>query len=327
LTEDLPAPLTPAECDLRDFADWMPLMVQQLRDSDMAATPNAEVFRAAVLSWCASWHQVPAASLPDDTAAIARLVGMGRDVDGMAALRDAGALRGFVKCSDGRLYHPVIAERAIIAWDAKHKQRDRTQKARDTVIANRQSQTKTAPVTGPVTKPVTGSKVSEVKVRKEKKVSALARFDDFWVVVPKKVSKGAAEKAWPGACALTTPDILIAAMTAYATKCAGKEKQYILHPATWLNGKSWLDEGIAPAPPPSEATTAAAITIWEGRAAALIEKIGADKFMTWFGTSKLEDGPPKVITFPKLSQRNWAANNFRSEIERALGPCELKVAT
>lgn len=122
-------PLVPAEVDLRDFP-FMPLDVVRLRDSDIAAIPDAEAFRGAVLSWCVSWHQVPAASLPDDDAMLARLLGYGRDVKGWHKLRVAGALRGWVKCSDGRLYHPVVAEKATEAWQKKVAQRNRTEAAR-----------------------------------------------------------------------------------------------------------------------------------------------------------------------------------------------------
>lgn len=118
MTDSLPAPLVPAECNLRDFA-FMPLDVVRLRDSDLTAVPDAEVFRAAVVSWCVAWHQEPAASLPDDDAVLAKLLGYGRDVKGWKKLRDAGALRNFVKCSDGRLYHPVVAEKANEAWAEK----------------------------------------------------------------------------------------------------------------------------------------------------------------------------------------------------------------
>ncbi|QHJ01642.1 hypothetical protein GT347_20180 [Xylophilus rhododendri] len=31
----------------------------------------------------------------------------------------SGALRGWVLCSDGRLYHPVVSEKALIAWAKK----------------------------------------------------------------------------------------------------------------------------------------------------------------------------------------------------------------
>lgn len=127
-------PLTPAECDLRDFP-YLPIDVVRLRDSDLAATADGEVFRAAVLAWCVSWHQRPAASLPDDDAVLARLLGYGRDVRGWVKLRAGGALRGFVKCNDGRLYHPIVAEKAVTAWKAKQAQRDRTAKARQTRLS------------------------------------------------------------------------------------------------------------------------------------------------------------------------------------------------
>ncbi|MCF7771230.1 DUF1376 domain-containing protein [Achromobacter pulmonis] len=115
----IPAPLTRPDCDLRDFA-FMPLDVARLRDSDLSIQVDAEEFRAAVLLWCAAWHQVPAASLPDDDKALAALAGYGRIVAEWRKHRD-GALYGWVKCSDGRLYHPVVAEKARDAWRAKHK--------------------------------------------------------------------------------------------------------------------------------------------------------------------------------------------------------------
>lgn len=111
ISHDVPAPMTPPDCDLR-VMPFMPLEVARLRDSDMAATPNAEVFRAALMAYCACWHQVPAASLPDDDNILCRLLGYGRDIEAWRALRRDGALRGFIVCADGRLYHPVIAEKA-----------------------------------------------------------------------------------------------------------------------------------------------------------------------------------------------------------------------
>ena len=58
----LPAPLTSPACDLRDFP-FMPLDVQRLRDSDLAALEAPEACWAAVQLWGASWHQVPGTSL------------------------------------------------------------------------------------------------------------------------------------------------------------------------------------------------------------------------------------------------------------------------
>ncbi|WP_217895005.1 DUF1376 domain-containing protein [Sphingobium sp. Z007] len=119
-------PLTSSDCDLQDFP-FMPLQVARLRDSDLAATEHPEACWYAVLLWAASWHQVPAASLPDDEMVLARLCGLGRDVKTFRKHR-AGALRGFVTCSDGRLYHPVVAEQANAAWKEKLAYRDRKEK-------------------------------------------------------------------------------------------------------------------------------------------------------------------------------------------------------
>lgn len=121
-------PLTPADCDLRDFA-FMPLDVVRLRDSDLASTEPPEVCWSALLLWCASWHQVPAASLPDDDRVLANLAGFGRVVKEWQRIREA-ALRGWVKCTDGRLYHPVVAEKARDAWRGKLIQRWKTECSR-----------------------------------------------------------------------------------------------------------------------------------------------------------------------------------------------------
>jgi len=127
-----PAPLTPSDCNLQDFA-FMPLDVARLRDSDMAAYESPEACWAAVLLWSVAWHQVPAASLPDDDRFLAKAAGYGRVVKEWMNVR-SGALHGWVKCADGRLYHPVVAEKANESWRAKlhhawKKECDRIRKA------------------------------------------------------------------------------------------------------------------------------------------------------------------------------------------------------
>lgn len=117
--DKLPEPLTPAGCDLSDF-QYMELDVRRLRDSKFATVSDGESFRAAILLWCAAWHQVPAASLPDDDIELAHLAGYGRVVKEWKKVREV-ALHGFIKCSDGRLYHHVIAEKALAAYESKGK--------------------------------------------------------------------------------------------------------------------------------------------------------------------------------------------------------------
>ncbi|MES3155035.1 DUF1376 domain-containing protein [Sphingomonas faeni] len=120
-----PAPLTPPDADLQDFP-FMPLHVARLRDSDLAAEGDPEGCWYAVLLWAAAWHQLPAGSLPDNDAVLTKLCGLGRDLRTFRKHR-RDALRGFVTCDDGRLYHPVIAEQVMAGWDGKLRQRYRTE--------------------------------------------------------------------------------------------------------------------------------------------------------------------------------------------------------
>lgn len=116
------APLTPADCDLKDFA-YMPLDVARLRQSELASDETPEACWAAVLLWCASWHEIPAGSIPDNDqwqAKQAGYVARGK-IDKAWESVKAGALRGFVLCDDGRLYHPVVAEKARESWESKQR--------------------------------------------------------------------------------------------------------------------------------------------------------------------------------------------------------------
>lgn len=117
MTAIKPAPLVPAEVDLRDFP-FMPLDVRRLRDSRLIATRAPEEVVAAVLLWAASWHQQPASSLPDDDLELSQLAGYGRAVKEFRRIRE-GALHGLIACADGRLYHPVVAEKAAEAWNSR----------------------------------------------------------------------------------------------------------------------------------------------------------------------------------------------------------------
>lgn len=116
----LPEPLVPADVDLRDF-EFMPLDVRRLRDSGLITERSAEEIVAAVLLWSASWHQVPSSSLPDDDKQLCQLAGYGRAVREFARIKD-GAMHRFIRCSDGRWYHPVVAEKAAEGWNAKMKE-------------------------------------------------------------------------------------------------------------------------------------------------------------------------------------------------------------
>ncbi len=117
----LPDPLVPPDVDLRDFP-YMPVDIVRLFGSNFHASATDAEWRAGVTLWLKSYHQVPAASLPDDDIALCMLAELGRDQKTWKKLR-TGALRGWVKCNDGRLYHRVVAEKALEAWIDKLSQR------------------------------------------------------------------------------------------------------------------------------------------------------------------------------------------------------------
>lgn len=108
-----------ADVDLRDFA-FMPLDVTRLFNSRFHAVSNDAEWRAGVTLWCKSWQQVPCGSLPDDDIELCRLAELGRDLKAWRKVK-TNALHGWLKCTDGRLYHPVVTEKAAEAWSKKRK--------------------------------------------------------------------------------------------------------------------------------------------------------------------------------------------------------------
>jgi hypothetical protein len=71
--------------------------------------------------------------------------------------------------------------------------------------------------------------------------SQVVQFENFWSACARKTAKGSARKAWLKAIKLASPQTIIQAMASYAKSMAGKDPQYIAHPATWLNAERWLD--------------------------------------------------------------------------------------
>lgn len=113
----LPAPPISADADV---PDGFVLDAMRLLGSELAALATPEEFRAAVLLWCRAWQQRPAGSLPANDKVLASYVGapLGR----FLKIR-AMALRNFYRCSDDRLYHPVLVKDALRSWKALQQRR------------------------------------------------------------------------------------------------------------------------------------------------------------------------------------------------------------
>ncbi len=64
---------------------------------------------------------------------------------------------------------------------------------------------------------------------------------DFWPVVPKKVGKDAALRAFKSAVKRDTLESILEGVKRWSAESAGQDRQYIPHPATWLNAGRWQD--------------------------------------------------------------------------------------
>lgn len=117
----LPEPMTAPDCDLRGMP-YMPLDITRLFDSDLYILSTGDEFKAALSLWAKSFLQVPAGSLPDDARILAHLSGAGPAWPGLSAM----ALHGWIRCSDGRLYHRTVAQKAREAWAVRRAHRART---------------------------------------------------------------------------------------------------------------------------------------------------------------------------------------------------------
>lgn len=118
------APLVDPEVDLSGM-ECMMLDTQLLLDSSLAIKATDAEFRGAVFLWCTAWREKPHGSLPSDDAFLRVKAGCGNDRRKWQRIR-AMALHKFVRASDGRLYHPVIAKDVWRAWGARQKAKAKT---------------------------------------------------------------------------------------------------------------------------------------------------------------------------------------------------------
>jgi hypothetical protein len=76
--------------------------------------------KAAMTLWLASWQQVPAGSVPDNDRVLAHLSMSGP----MWPTVKEMALRGWYKCNDHRLYHPVVCEKVLSSLKGQKQRKE-----------------------------------------------------------------------------------------------------------------------------------------------------------------------------------------------------------
>lgn len=73
-------------------------------------------------------------------------------------------------------------------------------------------------------------------------------FEDFWSLYPRRVAKKDAQKAW---ARMSEGDRALAIQSLPTHirywEAAGRGKEYIPYPASWLHGERWADELEMPA--------------------------------------------------------------------------------
>lgn len=210
---DHPEPLVPADADVRGFKD-MPLDVSRLVDSTVwiSLTPVGQA--ASINLWMRAWNQVPAGSLPDNDRVLEHFSMVGAE---WAEVRDA-VLSKWVKCSDGRLYHPFLCGKvnkmldvreqkqagAAARWkrkqDAKEKQPETGSDAPADAEAMQQHSRNDAPAMPPslpLPSPPSVEEGTKVPCRK-RKASYPQDFEDFWRDYPTdaNMSKLKAYEKW-----------------------------------------------------------------------------------------------------------------------------------
>lgn len=104
-----PNPYSTPDCDLRGL-EWMPTETVNILESDLFLQSSGDEFKAAMALIWKSWRQVPAGSLPNDDRSLAIL----SSAPDWTSVRTM-ALHNWVLCADGRLYHPIVAAKAMEA--------------------------------------------------------------------------------------------------------------------------------------------------------------------------------------------------------------------
>lgn len=119
----------------------------------------------------------------------------------------------------------------------------------------------------------------------------LSDFNTFWALVPRRVGKKAAERAWRAVERRGESWDAIEGMRAYAQAYtqSGTELKYVPHPSTWLNRRGWEDdlEAVFPSQKPQ-------MTEWEQKAAQMGYDLSALKNAPQIAAQRFEENRKEI---------------------------------
>jgi hypothetical protein len=121
------APLVPPDIVIPRLP-WVPVYADRLWESNFFAVATDAEFKAAFCLWLKAWNQKPPGSLPTDDRLLCRLAELNGNLAKWRKVKRI-ALRHWIECDDGRLYHPVVAEVVLDAAAKLQRGRDRTSAA------------------------------------------------------------------------------------------------------------------------------------------------------------------------------------------------------
>lgn len=120
----------PYPSDVRSNGWRFELDLDKIEQSDTWALAGTrpELRPWLLMLWAKAWKQHPCGTLPDNDQIIAAHIGM--PIESFIQDREV-LMRGWYRCTDGRLYHPVIINRVIEMMGKRAVDRDRQRRKRE----------------------------------------------------------------------------------------------------------------------------------------------------------------------------------------------------
>lgn len=167
-------------------------------------------------------------------------------------------------------------------------------------------------------KPITNNHKKESISATRVASNALDGFDEFWKVYPKHVAKITAQKSYKRALKSgIKPEELARAAIAYGESISEKDREFIKHPATWLNGGCWEDFA-AQQPSQAKAFQLAPDVVSTLRKHPKFTDAAIGR---WIDACTVT--PPLIIA-PSAFHADWIEKNFSSALNAVFG-CEMKI--
>lgn len=293
-----------------DKLAWFPFYVLDFAGDEKVEAMSTLAVGAYILLLCKAWHATPAATIPTDDEALARLARV--DLETWRSIRPQ-VLACFVPCADGRMVQPRLEReyRAVrTAANTRTRSAMAAAKARWDAEAMRDGcdSQHTRDVSVGVDSGDSGGGVGEP--RPDPIVAAFAAFWRAWTV--NRVGKGHARAAFAKAAVKARPEVIIDAAEEFqASPSAGK---YCPHPTTWLNAERWADDRAAwwrdgPA---------------DARAAWLRRRHGLRVWLTWTPGERVKWGSAFLGSLP--TEGSGAMNRRAIWQEACSGPDPEKFA-